>query len=179
MKLVTKVDGLGEFYFNNPGQFERRANQIKKYSNYALIAVCLVFIFLPDIIPFPEWIIRTAAIVGLIYFGFEVLMGGVGIYNKISNGVISNLLIKKFDMSSCSEKELIRAFNNRDFDTLVKAPSADDQPIQLYVDEDNVGKELYCVLMKYYSSSDFRSATDVIVLSGSDYDKWIGVFKSM
>jgi len=179
MEINTKADRLIEFYLNNPEVFERRVNKLKRYSCYILVAACSILIFFPDIIPLGAWLVRTAAIAGLIYFGFEIYLGGIEIYNKISNGMITKLLIKKFDMSECNESKLVEAFNNKNFDALNDAPGADDQPIQLYVEEDKTGKELYCVMMKYYSSSDFRSATDIIVLSGSDYDKWIGVFKSM
>ena len=178
MELVTKANSLWDFYSKNPEKFEDRVNTIKKYRNYALAATCLVFIIFPGIIPFSSLIIRIVAVLGLLYFGFSIFAGSAETFNKESGGLIKLKTLKKFDMSECDEATLINAFNNRDFGALADAPEADNQPIQLNIDEDKVGKELYCVIMKYYSSSDYRSATDVIVLSGLDYSKWVNVFKA-
>jgi len=179
MELKTKADNFWQFYLNNPEKFEERINPLKKYGNYAFLAVCVLLIIFPGVIPTSPWIVRIASIIGLIYFGFSALTGGREMYSKASNGKLTNLLVKKFDMDNCDESDIINAFYAQDFDALADFPEADNQPIQLYVEVDKAGKELYCVIKKYYSSSDFRHATDVIVLSGTDYDKWIGVIKSM
>ena len=175
MKLITKADNLWSFYSNNPEKFEVRDNLIKKYINYVLAIVCLVLIFISGFIPFPVWLVRTAAVVGFVYFGFSIFIGSKEVHNKAGGGVVKGPVIKKFDMRICNEAELINAFNSRDFDTLIAASEADDMSVQLNIEEDKVGKELYLILMKYYSSSDYRSVTDVTVLSGSDYDKWADV----
>ena len=137
-----------------------------------MLAICLALIIFPGIIPFSPWIIRIVAGLGLLYFGFSVFVGSSETYNKASGGFVKLKTLKKFDMSECDEATPINAFNNRDFSALADAPEADNQPIQLNIDEDKLGQEMYCVIMKYYSSSDYRSATDVIVLSGLDYTKW-------
>ena len=73
--------------------------------------------------------------------------------------------------SAISENELALMFANSDYAGLVNASSADNQPIQLYVDEDETRKVFYIKLMKYYSKSDFSGMSEVKVISEPEYSQ--------
>ena len=51
--------------------------------------------------------------------------------------------------------------------------------MQLYVYEDAAGKEFYLQLRAYVSSSEFRGITDVVTVSGREYDEYKSVIKSI
>ena len=172
-------ESLVAYYRDNTDKFEERTNVIKKYTYYGLTALCVLLIIVPGIIPIGALIVRIFAIIGLIYFGLSALAGGIDFFNKASGGKVQDCCIVKFDMTECDEDEIIDAFNRKDFDFLADAQQADNQPLQLYVEEDTIGKEFYCMLRKYFSSSDFRGVTEVIILAGDEYDQWKKVFKGM
>ena len=172
-------ESLIAYYRDNTDKFEERTNVAKKYTYYGLTALCVLLIIVPGIIPIGPWIVRVIAIIGLIYFGLGAMAGGIDFFNKASDGMIKDCVHVKFDMNECDEDEIIDAFNRKDFDFLADAPQADNQPLQLYVEEDEKGKEFYCFLRKFFTSSDFRGVTEVIILAGDEYDQWKKVFKSM
>ena len=104
------------------------------------------------------------------YTGFSIWLGS-DFYNKQTQTKIVQASIKKFDSSATTEKDLVALLEAENFRELANIPSKDNQPLQLYVYEDVAGKAFYLLLMKYFSSSDFRGITPVKIISGAEYDK--------
>jgi hypothetical protein len=172
-------ENLYIFYAKNSSKFEEKVDVKKRNINYVLTAVCLLLIVFPFIIPIGNTLVRIVAVVGLLYFGFSAFFGGKSWYNLSSGGKITKSAIKKFDSGAVDEAELLQLFNSNDFAGLADAPEADNQPLQLYIHEDAAGKEFYLQLNKYFSSSDFRSITDVTVVKEPEYSQFYSVIKSI
>jgi hypothetical protein len=156
---------LYDYYDSNVCSFEERTNIIKKGLSYGMLVVCILLIFIPSIIPFSPMLIRIAAIIGAIIFGFAAFLGGKDYYSKESGGKINDIAIKKFDSSVTNEELLLTMFENNDFIGLSMVAEANDQPLQLYIHEDSEGKVFYLQLMKYFSQSDFRGISQVKVIA--------------
>lgn len=159
------------FYSDNKDKFEERTNKVKKTISFLILALCLFLMFMHGVIPFSSLVVRIVAGIGIVISGLAALYEGTEFYNKMSGGKIKSIAIKKFDSSAISENELALMFANSDYAGLANASSADNQPIQLYVDEDETGKVFYIQLMKYYSKSDFSGMSEVKVISEPEYSQ--------
>ncbi|MDH6533995.1 hypothetical protein M2101_000647 [Parabacteroides sp. PM5-20] len=162
---------LYDFYTQHPEKFEMRTDQKKKVLYYVLIGVCLLLLVIPSLLPISALLVRIIAGLGLVVFGFSAYAGGSDYYNKESGGKITNIRLKKFDGEEIGEEQIVTMFEQNDIKGLADAPSTDNQPIQLYVHEDALGKEFYLQVMKFYSSSDFRGLTPVKVIKEPEYSK--------
>lgn len=164
-------DSLVSYYHNNKTDFEARSNKSKKIIYFIILAGCVFLMFMPGVIPVSSLIVRIIAGIGILISGLSALYGGVEYYNKKSGGIIKNGAIKKFDSGAISEQEIAEMFAKNDYKGLANAISADNQPIQLFVDEDEVGKVFYLLLKKYYSQSDFSGMSEVKVISEPEYSE--------
>lgn len=162
------------------GKFAERSNPTRRIL-YALAAIaCALIIFWPEVIPwFPIWMIRTAAIIGTLICGLLSYTDGTEWYSLQSGGTVRHRATKKFDNSFVKRSQVLEAFQKRDFNFLLDAQDANDQPIQLNIHEDAAGKTLYLFVNKYFTSSDLRPITDVMVVEGKEYDSWGSVIKSI
>ena len=93
--------------------------------------------------------------------------------------IYPEIAIKKFSSSSTNEEEIRNFLENNDFQRLANIPSAENQPLQLYIHEDKDGKSFYLLLMKYYSKSEFSGASTVKVISGADYIQYKDIIRSI
>lgn len=59
---------------------------------------------------------------------------------------------------------------HHDFRYLTALPSGNNQPVQLHVYEDEVGKEMYCILTAYDSSSNIVGLAEPVILKGHEYE---------
>lgn len=174
---TTVPENLYAYYTLHPEKFEMRTNQTKKMLYYVLIGVCVLLLVFPSLLPLSALLVRIAAGLGLVVFGFSAYAGGADYYNKESGGKIANIRIKKFDGDEIGEAQIVSMFEQHDFEGLADVSAADNQPIQLYVHEDAIGKEFYLQVMKFYSSSDFRGLTPVIVIAEPEYSKYHSLIK--
>lgn len=174
MELPVNLYG---FYQSNPDTFLSKSNIVKKSIYYALAAFCLILIIYPNFIAFAPWLLRIIGVVGLIVFGLAAYAGATNYYNRQSGGKIEPLSIKKFDSRSITEEQLLDYFNTNNIQALADLPSLDNQPLQLYIHEDKMGKTFYLQLMKYYSSSDFRGLSAVKVLNEPEYSMYHDIIK--
>lgn len=170
-------ENLYAYYKQHPEKFEMRTDQKKKVLYYVLIGVCLLLLVMPSLLPFSALLVRIAAGLGLVVFGFSAYAGGLDYYNKESGGKITNICLKKFDGDEIGEQQVVTMFEQNDIEGLADAPAADNQPIQLYVHEDALGKEFYLQVMKYYSTSDFRGLTPVKVIREPEYSKFYSLIR--
>ena len=156
----------------HPEKFEKRTQPVKK-ALYGLGAVaCILLVIFPHVIPvFPLWLIRTAAVLGALLCLLAAYVSGENYYNKLSDGKIKRIGLKKFDRVNTDATEIVQAFHD--------AAESDNEPLQLYVYEDAAGKEFYLQLRAYVSSSEFRGITDVMTVSGREYDEYKSVIKSI
>jgi hypothetical protein len=173
-------DNLYVYYKNNPSSFEERVDKTKKTVNYAIIAVCVLLLIFPSIIPIGNLLVRIIAGGALLYYGFSVYAGGTDWYNTVSGGKIKTSAIVKFAATAESDIERIKQmFENGDFEGLVNEPDEQNRPLQLYIDEDPVGKTFYLLLRYYFSSSDFRGISDVKVVSEKQSPENYRIIKSI
>lgn len=161
----------GEFYAAHPEKFEDRKNTVKPLVYGAALVVCVLLVIFPAWIPvLPLWLIRAAAVIGGLYFLLSMFTSRTSTYNKLSGGEVKNVNIKKFIRNETNLDKIVEAFNRHDFEYLTELPSGNNQPVQLIVEEDRVGREFYCLLTTYDSSSNIVGLADPVVLSGSEYE---------
>lgn len=164
----------------HPEKFGTRRRPAK-IALYGLGSVaCILLTIFPQVIPlFPLWMIRTAAILLLLLCLICLWVDGTCCYNKESGGSIRRIGLKKFDRVSTDADEIMAAFDLRDFDFLADAAETDNEPLQLYVYEDAVGREFYLQLRTYVDASNFRGISDVLTVSGREYDEYQSVIRSI
>ena len=75
--------------------------------------------------------------------------------------------------------KIVEAFLSRNFEYLADLPGGRSEPVQLHIEEDATGREMYCLLTTYDSDSNIVGLADVITLSGNDYDDNIDLIKQM
>ena len=177
---------LGVYYSQNPSLFEERVDSTKRTVNYALAAVCLLLVIFPSIIPIGNLLVRIAAVIGLLYFGYSAFSGSKRWYNIQSGGKITELAIKKFAIPERGteplgedDQKVLQMFANNDWAGLADEPDANDRPLQLEIQEDEVGKTFYLQLKRFFSSSDFRGITDVKIVSEPQYSEFYQIIKSI
>lgn len=170
MKKEYPINLYG-YYQDDKANFESRSNKSKKAIYGILLAVFVFLMIMPSVIPVSSILIRIVAGVGILICGLLFFYGGSDFYSKKSGGKIESIAIKKFDCNATSELELASMFATNNFAGLAKAFDADNQPVQLYVHEDAVGKVFYLQLMKYYSQSDFSGMSEVKVISEPQYSE--------
>lgn len=169
METKNYPENLYVYYQNNKNLFEEKSNTTKKAVYYGLAIAFLVLFIKPDLVTESTFLLRIAAVIGIIICGFMGYFGGEYYVNIKSGGKISKIRIKKFDSSQVDEQTLINLLNSGNFSVLAQLPELDNQPLQLYIHEDKKGKTFYIQLMKYFSPSDFRGISDVYVIEGDDY----------
>lgn len=170
---------LYDYYSKNP-DFEERIDSKKRVVNFVLMAVCVLLIIFPSIIPIGSFLVRILAIIGLVYFGFSAFMGGKDWYNKPSGGKVTVVTIKKFAViDQDDEKRIMDLFEKEDWEGLANESIANSSPLQIYIHENMADKTFYLQMMKYYSSSDFSGASEVKVIKEPQYTKYSGVINNM
>lgn len=172
-------ENLYDYYRKNPSLFEEKANLTQKIIYGVGLLICSIIILFPAIISEQIWVVRLIAGLGLTGFWFGVVVCGKNYFSRKTGGAIKPLTVKKFDMDKNDESDILDTFFNKDFEKLASFKEADDQPVQLCIHEDPKGKIFYCQLMKYFSSSDFRGLTDVIVLKGGIYYKYESIIRGI
>ena len=78
---------------------------------------------------------------------------------------------KKFISSMTDKDDIVAAFNRHDFEYLCDLPSGNDQPVQLQVEKDEKGRELYCILVTYTKGYKIVGLADPVILTGVEYEK--------
>ncbi|MDR1026718.1 MAG: hypothetical protein LBL47_04890 [Lactobacillus sp.] len=174
---MDKPQNAYDYFINHKEKFEQRSDEKMKKIYMIAGIVCVVLLIFP-IIPLPNWLVRVAVVIGGLYCGFKY-MYDTDYYNKESGGKIESVLIKKFLREEVSLDDAVKALEKKDIKFLADATPTTDVPVQLYVYEDKVGKEYYCQIMNYYAADDFRGASDVVVLSDDEYDKYKDLINSM
>lgn len=170
---------LGEFYAANPAKFEKRKNSVKPklYLGLAVIAVFLVIF--PGFVPITGWLVRTAGVIAAIACLIASYMSSFDIYNMQSGGMIKDLGVKKFKRNETDPEKILKAFLDKNFEYLAELPGGSSEPVQLHIEEDAAGHEVYCLLTTYDSNSNIVGLANVITLSGSEYDDNIDLLKQM
>lgn len=164
-----------EVWFDrHPEKFVKRRQPARMLKN-GLISLAGVVVFLfPGIIPFfPLWMVYLAAIVAF-FFGLVMIWAeGSAYFSIASGGEVKDLGVKKFRNSRDERviQEVMKAFEERDFDYLVQAPSVNNQPLQLFIYEDRKGREFYLQMKCYNADNDFVPVSDVVTISGKEYDQ--------
>lgn len=163
---------FGEVYDAMPEKFEKRKNKFKPIIYWGLTTVCVLLVIFPGWLPFvTSWVVRVAGIAGAIYCGFTALVADLSIYNRESGGEVKRYKTKKFISSMTDKEDIIAAFNRHDFEYLCNLPSGNDQPVQLQVEKDETGHELYCILVTYTPGYKIVGLANSIILTGDEYKK--------
>lgn len=163
---------FGEVYDTMPEKFEKRKNNLKPLIYWGLTVVCVLLVIFPGWLPFvTSWLVRVVGVVGAIYCGFTALVADLSIYNRESGGEVKAYKTKKFISSMTDKEDIIAAFNRHDFEYLCNLPSGNDQPVQLQVEKDETGHELYCILVTYTPGYKIVGLANPIILTGDEYKK--------
>ena len=162
---------ISEFFQAYPEKFEERKNLVKPAIYGLLAVVCLFIVIFPQVIPvLPLWFIRVVAVIGILFFGIGAWMASSVTYNVESDGKVKQVNIKKFIRNETDADKIVEAFVHHDFRYLTALPSGNNQPVQLHVYEDEVGKEMYCILTAYDSSSNIVGLAAPVILKGHEYE---------
>lgn len=162
---------ISEFFQAYPEKFEERKNLVKPAIYGLLAVVCLFIVIFPQVIPvLPLWFIRVVAVIGILFFGIGAWMASSDTYNVESDGKVKQVNIKKFIRDETDADKIVEAFVRHDFRYLTALPSGNNQPVQLHVYEDEVGKEMYCILTAYDSSSNIVGLAEPVILKGHEYE---------
>lgn len=170
---------LGDFYEANPAKFEKRKNHVKPKIYLALAVVAVVLVIFPGFVPVAGWLVRTVGVIAAIAFLIMAWASSSDMYNLMSGGKIKDLGVKKFKRNETDPQRILKAFLEKDFEYLAELPGGSSEPVQLHVEEDAVGREMYCLLTTYDSDSNIVGLADVITLSGDEYDDNIDLLKQM
>ena len=163
---------FGEVYDAMPEKFEKRKDKVKPMIYWGLTAVCVLLVIFPGWLSFiPSWLVRTAGIIGAIFCALTALAAGLKIYNRTSGGEVKRYKTKKFISSMTDKDDIVAAFNRHDFEYLCDLPSGNDQPVQLQVEKDEKGRELYCILVTYTKGYKIVGLADPVILTGVEYEK--------
>ena len=87
--------------------------------------------------------------------------------------------LKKFKRDETDIDRILEAFLGKDFEYLAELPGAYSAPVQIHVEEDKLGQEMYCLLTSYDSDSNIIGLTNVLTLSGNDYLDHADVIRQM
>ena len=154
---------FGEVYDAMPEKFEKRKDKVKPMIYWGLTAVCVLLVIFPGWLPFiPSW---------LVFCVLTALAAGLKIYNRTSGGEVKRYKTKKFISSMTDKDDIVAAFNRHDFEYLCDLPSGNDQPVQLQVEKDEKGRELYCILVTYTKGYKIVGLADPVILTGVEYEK--------
>lgn len=163
---------FGEVYDAMPEKFEKRKDKVKPMIYWGLTAVCVLLVIFPGWLPFiPSWLVRTASVIGAVFCVLTALAAGLKIYNRTSGGEVKRYKTKKFISSMTDKDDIVAAFNRHDFEYLCDLPSGNDQPVQLQVEKDEKGRELYCILVTYTKGYKIVGLADPVILTGVEYEK--------
>lgn len=170
----------------HPEKFEDRQNNRKRVLFAIGVVVCALIVFFPSILSripiialFPMWLPYIAAILCGLYCLLAFFFDSDTLYNRSSNGKIKHIGHKKFDRVSVKAEQVIAALEKHDFDFLADAPQSENDPVQLYVYEDAVGKEFYLHLRVYTAPSEFGGVMDVVTVSDREYDLFKTAIRSI
>lgn len=170
---------MGEFYAANPAKFEKRKNNVKPKLYLGLAVIAVILVIFPSFIPITGWLVRTAGVIAAIVFLIAAYMSSFDIYNMQSGGKIKDLGVKKFKRDETEPQKILKAFLEKDFEYLAELPGGNSEPVQLHIEEDPAGHEMYCLLTTYDSDSNIVGLAEVITLSDSEYDENIDLIKQM
>lgn len=163
---------FGEVYDAMPEKFEKRKDKVKPMIYWGLTAVCVLLVIFPGWLPFiPSWLVRAAGVIGAVFCVLTALAAGLKIYNRTSGGEVKRYKTKKFISSMTDKDDIVAAFNRHDFEYLCDLPSGNDQPVQLQVEKDEKGRELYCILVTYTKGYKIVGLADPVILTGVEYEK--------
>ena len=163
---------FGEVYDAMPEKFEKRKNKVRPAIYWGLTAVCVLLVIFPGWLSFvPSWIIRVAGIIGAIVCALTAYVSDLVICNRTSGGEVKHYKTKKFISGMTDRDDIVAAFNRHDFEYLCGLPSGNDQPVQLQVEKDEKGHELYCILVTYTKGYKIVGLADLVILTGEEYEK--------
>lgn len=169
----------GEFYAAHADKFEKRNYELQPKIYYSLAVVAVLLVIFPGVLPLAGWLVRTAGVIAAIVFAYKGYMCSFDIFNRQSGGKVTDLGRKKFKRGATDTDNIIAAFLQKDFAYLSDLPLANSAPIQIHFEEDAIGREIYCLLTTYNSSSQMVGLADVITLTGEEYTKNVLEIKTM
>lgn len=170
------------YFGQHPEKFEKRRQPMRIAKNVAFVAVGIFLLLFPGLIPFFKlWLIYLAAVVLIGFGAVSIWTEGSAWFNLQSGGEVKDVGLKKFRNSRDERvwERIVKAFETHDFQYLAEAPSAKNQPLQLYVYEDKIGREFYIQLKGYDSDSNFNPLSDVVTICGKEYDANADLLPSM
>ena len=135
--------------------------------------------YFPGLLPLAGWLVRTAGIIMTLVCLIAAYLNNFDIYNFQSGGKVKSMGVKKFKRDETNPAKIVEAFLSRNFEYLADLPGGRSEPVQLHIEEDATGREMYCLLTTYDSDSNIVGLADVITLSGNDYDDNIDLIKQM
>ena len=147
--------------------------------DYGLAVVAVIIVIFPGFIPVAGWLVRTVGVIAVLICLLAAYLSNFDYYNSESGGKIKEVGLKKFKRDETDINRILEAFLRKDFEYLAELPGAYSAPVQIHVEEDKLGQEMYCLLTSYDSDSNIIGLTNVLTLSGNDYLDHADVIRQM
>ena len=172
------------FFFKQKTAYEIRlslvgSENVYKRQDYGLAVVAVIIVIFPGFIPVAGWLVRTVGVIAVLICLLAAYLSNFDYYNSESGGKITEVGLKKFKRDEIDINRILEAFLRKDFEYLAELPGAYSAPVQIHVEEDKLGQEMYCLLTSYDSDSNIIGLTNVLILSGNDYLDHADVIRQM
>ena len=159
---------IEQYFLKNPNRYSVVKKRGKAILYFPLLLASAVFLFKPDILPFPGIIVRivfgVAAFFFVCFFLLEFFGASDIFYDKENESHIKNKLTLKFDNTTHSLDVLMHLFVADDFETLLGLKNYHDVPTQLDLYEDEKAEIFYLQLMHYYDTSERTGCSEVRIV---------------
>ncbi len=114
-----------------------------------------------------------------IVFAFYTFLPTVDFFHKKTNWKVKDFKRKKFHLEDDNDMEkIIWLFETKNFEALKEAPETSSGSLELIVEYEPQAKEAYLLLRNMYYG-DVNYSSDVIVLSGDEYDENFEILKKI
>ena len=164
-------DSIFDYQKAHPEKFELVRDNKKRIPYLLIAGLCLLLVVFPGWLPFcPGWLVRTAALVGLLVSGFIAWSTGE-YYRCVGSGEpLRQIGTKTFRDGKDPEcrKQILEAFARRDFKFLASEPVAKGPALTLGVYEDPGTREFYLHIM-HFTAEKICGVTGVLEISGEEY----------
>ncbi|MDR0230345.1 MAG: hypothetical protein LBI72_14975 [Flavobacteriaceae bacterium] len=173
--MANFPENFEAYFASQPERFVKQLNKKARIKNtlwFIVLGLVSFVLLVSEKHGFIPWALTIILCFSALVFGGLIIWGSKDFVDKQTGGFVVEKSIKKFDSHYVTEIEIYEALQNRDFRAIADATAKDNQPLQIYVYEDKVGKRLYLLLIKYFSTSEFRGISDVTIVEGADYDRY-------
>ena len=181
-------EDLFVYYANNPTRFGRRINRRRHNIYYAIVALALLLMIFPGLIPIDKTIIvRLLSFAAIVYVGITIYSGGREWYSIATGGRIVQIAKKHFARpmkhiapGGSEDQRILAMFTTRNWAALANEPVEKGNPMHLWIHEAPLGRTFYLQVCRDKGPGLLPSGiSDVQIISEQEYTLHYDVIKSI